>query len=210
MCHLPNEYEQLDALYCGPSRCQLFGNVRTISENKFKDLVILPGSFNPLHDGHIGLAVAAARLTGRKVIFELSIENVEKPLLSRGELYRRLMQFSREQMVLVTRAATFPEKAELVPGSVFAVGYDTAVRLFDKGFYERWMGEMDSGSHVAEALERIRLQRCRFLVAGRVSSGEFLTLRDVKVPFRFEDLFRALPESEFRVDISSSALRSKQ
>ena len=203
-------YEQLDVLYGGPSRCQLFGDVRKTSKKNIKDLVIVSGSFNPLHDGHLGLAVAAARLTGRDVVFELSIENVEKPLLSRGELYRRLRQFSQKQMVLVTRAATFPEKAELVPGSVFAVGYDTAVRLFDKGFYERSMGERNPGSYVAEALERIRLQKCRFLVAGRVSSGQFLTLRDLKVPFRFEDLFTPLPESKFRVDISSTTLRAKQ
>ena len=202
--------EQLDALYGGPSRCQLFGDVRKTSEKKLEDLVIVPGSFNPLHDGHLGLAVAAARLTGRDVVFELSIENVEKPLLSRAELYRRLGQFGQEQTVLVTRAATFPEKAELIPGSVFAVGYDTAVRLFDKEFYERSLGEWNSGSHVAEALERIRLQRCSFLVAGRVSSGQFLTLRDLKVPFRFEDLFSSLPESKFRVDISSTNLRAKQ
>ena len=206
---MPNQYEQFDALYCGPSRCQLFGDVRKTSNNQFKDLVILPGSFNPLHNGHLGLAVAAARLTGRNVVFELSIENVEKPLLTRGELYRRLRQFSQKQMVLVTRAATFPEKAELVPGSVFAVGYDTAMRLFDKEFYERWTGERHSESDVAEALERIRFQRCRFLVAGRVSSGQFLTLRDLKVPFRFEGLFSALPESEFRADISSTTLRAK-
>ena len=67
-------YEQLDVLYGDPSRCQLFGDVRETSKKNIKDLVIVSGSFNPLHDGHLGLAVAAARLTGRDVVFELSIE----------------------------------------------------------------------------------------------------------------------------------------
>ena len=50
---------------------------------------VLAGSFDPLHDGHEGLAATAARLLGQPVTFELSITNVDKPPLGVAEVRRR-------------------------------------------------------------------------------------------------------------------------
>jgi hypothetical protein len=50
---------------------------------------------------------------------------------------------------------------------------------------------------------------CRFLVAGRVKDGVFRTLADIAVPAAFVELFSALPEQVFRVDLSSSAIRER-
>ena len=49
----------------------------------------------------------------------------------------------------------------------------------------------------------------RFLVAGRRDGETFRTLDDVPVPQGFQPLFQAIPESEFRADISSTALREQ-
>jgi hypothetical protein len=57
------------------------------------------------------------------------------------------------------------------------------------------------------ALGQVRASRCRFLVAGRKSGDAFQTLADVHVPPEFSDLFRAIPEESFRVDVSSTELR---
>jgi len=69
--------------------------------------VILPGSFNPLHAGHIRLGAAAIRVAQRlfsessvapqsawEVIFELSAANVDKPPLHQGVVAERIAQFS--------------------------------------------------------------------------------------------------------------------
>ena len=46
------------------------------------------------------------------------------------------------------------------------------------------------------------------LVAGRVMEGRgFVTLDDLNVPLEFRDLLEAIPESAFREDISSTAVR---
>ena len=50
---------------------------------------------------------------------------------------------------------------------------------------------------------------CRFLVAGREDNGVFYTLDDVDVPQGFSPLFQEIPESRFRKDISSTALRGE-
>ncbi len=164
---------------------------------------VLPGSFNPLHAGHRQLAEVVAALAGTEVAFELSIVNVDKPPLEEVEVLRRLRQFHGRWRVVLTRAPRFIEKVRLLPGVTFAIGWDTAVRLVDPRYYGG-----DERSMLA-ALGEMRAAGCRFLVAGREHEGAFRTLADVAMPEQFEDLFEAIPESRFRVDVSSSVLRGE-
>src|SRR5207249_9656065 len=94
-------------------------------------------------------------------------------------------------------------KAQFFRGTIFVVGYDTAVRLVAKEYY----GE--SESRMIEALDAIRDCDCRFLVAGRVDeAGVFRSLEHVPMPESHRHLFDAIPEAEFRADLSSTSLRS--
>jgi hypothetical protein len=128
--------------------------------------------------------------------------NVDKPPLSSEEVRRRAEQFSWRAPLWLTRAATFVEKAAMFPGVVFAVGVDTAARIVDPRYYE------NSEAIMTQALTGIRGQGCRFLVAGRAdASGRFVELKDLPIPFAFGDLFEAIPEDVFRVDLSSTHLR---
>ena len=176
-----------------------------------KKAVVLAASFNPLHRGHAGLLAAAQDITGRPGCYELSIENVDKPRLSEPELRSRLLQFAGLAPVMVTNAPTFVEKSRLAPGSVFVTGVDTAERLFVDRYYDRKDRSPtgpDNVSPTAGALNELRRNGCRMLVAGRVMGGRgFVTLDDLTVPPEFQDLLEAIPESAFREDISSTAVR---
>ena len=163
---------------------------------------ILAGSFRPLHDGHRLLASVAAETLGVPVTFELSVTNVDKPPLRGREVLRRIRQFRDAGRVVLTKAPTFREKAELLPGCTFVIGFDTAVRLVHPRYYG------DDTAAMLQALSRIRDLGCRFLVAGRAEGDTFRTLDDVPVPPEFAALLEAIPESEFRKDISSTELRS--
>jgi hypothetical protein len=164
---------------------------------------LLSGSFNPLHVGHERLAQAAAATLGMPVTFELPILNADKAPLGYAEIERRLAQFRWRYPVALSRVALFVEKATLFPGCVFVLGYDTAARLVDPRYY---------GGETARdaALDHIRAQGCRFLVAGRVQDGAFQTLDQIAIPAAARDLFTGLPERAFRVDLSSSAIREMQ
>lgn len=163
---------------------------------------ILAGSFSPLHDGHRLLASVAAETLGEPVTFELSVINVDKPPLRGREVLRRIREFRDAGRVVLTKAPTFLEKAELLPGCTFVIGFDTAVRLVHPRYYG------DDTAAMLHALSRIRDLDCRFLVAGRADGDTFRTLDDVPVPPEFAALLEAIPESRFRKDISSTELRA--
>jgi hypothetical protein len=164
--------------------------------------VLYPGSFNPLHDGHRGLAAAVSEVAGAQVTCELAVLNVDKPPLDLAEVRRRMAPFRSEHRPLVlTTAPTFIEKARLFPGVTFAIGWDTAVRLVHARYYG------GSQHALVAALAELRALDCHVLVAGRVVEDRFRRLDEAEIPPDFADLFTEIPESRFRVDLSSSELR---
>ncbi len=165
--------------------------------------LLIPGSFNPLHEGHERLAVAAGQLSGRRPSLELSVENVDKPTLRRVDIEGRLAAIRGRFSVIMTRAPTFLQKARLFSGCHFAIGYDTATRLLQGAYYEG--GEQG----MVAVLEEFRTGEHCFWVAGRLQEGKYLALADIDVPAGFAALFAPIPEEDFRVDISSTELRSR-
>jgi nicotinamide mononucleotide (NMN) deamidase PncC len=165
---------------------------------------VLPGSFNPLHAGHLLMARVAEDILQTPVAFEISVTNVDKPPLAATEVRARLAQFAWRARVELTRAPTFLEKSRLFPGATFVVGADTAERLVATRYYGR-------EEQMAAALQEIADQRCCFLVAVRADTAERVrALADVAVAPRFAHLFTPIPESRFRVDASSSDIRARR
>mmetsp|Transcript_28245 Transcript_28245/g.34392 ORF Transcript_28245/g.34392 Transcript_28245/m.34392 type:complete len:155 (+) Transcript_28245:730-1194(+) len=101
-----------------------------------KPVLILCGSFNPLHVGHERMALAAMKkfnqvaeiadteTSSAKVVFEISVNNADKGGISIDTVAKRMLQFTDEELfshgpwpVVATTVPKFVDKARLFPGT---------------------------------------------------------------------------------------------
>lgn len=183
----------------GHKKFNILENGRLIAEEFISKSLILSGSFNPLHNGHIKLLEAAKNMTKLEPFFEISISNVDKRNISLEDLNSRISQFYNIGKILITNSATFEDKSNLFKKSIFAIGYDTAVRILDNKYYEKDM---------KESLSNIKKNECSFLVTGRKINGKYKYLNDLEIEGH-KGLFSIIPEENFRLDISSTEIRDK-
>lgn len=196
-----------------------------------KHTIVYPGSFNPLHEGHVQLVASAVStiqqahpsLSSAPVVFELSILNADKPPLGTEDVLRRVRQFLNSSLlqsaglhnvaVCVTSRPLFASKATLFPDCTFLIGSDTLSRLIDPKYYAH------SRENMVAALAAMTGggsdKGCRFVVGGRVDkSGTFVTCEDVLGPASLPPLvsraFLGISEAQFRLDLSSTEIRDKQ
>lgn len=181
--------------------CYDDGTIQPVT-NPTSSNLMMSGSFNPLHDGHIEMCEIAARIQSRDVEFEMSMVNVDKPRLDLIAVKERLWNFTgkgRTIRVWLTNAPTFVAKSALFPSTTFVVGYDTAKRIIDP----KYAGDIDA---VIRAFNRNATQ---FIVFGRHDAdGVFHDTLD-SFPHDFRSKAHIVSERDFSNSLSSTQLRRK-
>ena len=162
--------------------------------------LVFPGSFNPLHDGHVEMLERAEKITGMRGGFEITVVNSDKPPLDYLTLSERLDSLSKYP-VWITNAGTFDQKIGLFPMATFVVGADTILRIADPKFYESDPVKLE------DALNRINKSKIKFLVFGRLINEKFMELQDLDIPKTLLDCCDSVPQNLFRNDVSSTEIR---
>ena len=168
---------------------------------------VLPGSFSPIHQGHLEMInIAEQRLQG-KIVLEISVQNIDKPPFDYIELKHRLaciFEANPKQTVWLTQTPLFVHKAELFRGASFIVGADTIKRFADLRFY------YESVHKLHDILRTIAFYNCRFLVFARQSKLGLESLETLEIPDMLRSLCDEVPPSVFTMEISSSDLRREE
>ena len=202
-CDLPEISEQIKIHQIDAEKSwkKLFNSqVGYISNIKNTPELIFPGSFNPLHEGHIKMKELAEKKTGMHTTFEICAKNADKPPLTFYEIKRTIDQFQNDESWMLTSAGRFSEKAEMFPNSVFIIGADTLLRVFDEKFYKSHKDMMDH-------IQRFNDHNINFLVFGRKVNQKFISLNKIKIPEIISARCTGFEETIFRDDISSTELR---
>lgn len=204
--------EAITNILCIPKEDGTFDFVRNAPFNG-RDLIILPGSFNPLHAGHISSLTEACLIKCTTGLFELCIQNADKPSIQDDEIIRRLERFKFPNTIpiVLTRASLFVDKAKVFPNASFSIGVDLAIRIVNKKYYDNMIKD----------LLKIMFQGTKFYVSPRtygianiplefpvaLRANELLTLGHI-MPYIPEVLREYFIESKTDYpDLSSSMLR---
>ena len=175
-------------------------------------LGIFPASFNPPTLAHLSLIRKARRLGNLdEMLVLLDAQAMDKCIIGAGledrvMMLKRLFQRDPRVSIGISNRGLFVEKLEplraLYPSPIvftFIVGFDTIVRVMDKGYY----------SNREKTLDRL-FGQCEFLVANREEkekhSFEDIFSREENQPYRDKVSFITLP-SRFS-HISSSLVRN--
>ena len=110
------------------------GFLHDIEDYPSNKALIYPGSWNPYHYGHSGLAKMAEEIIGVPVIHELAVTNADKGLLDYIEIQERLQNVPG--LSVITDQPTFIGKAKYFNSLgyeeiVFAAGAETWNRIQD-------------------------------------------------------------------------------
>jgi cytidylyltransferase-like protein len=141
------------------------------------DVVLLPGAFNPIHQGHREMAIAVSKKTGKPVVYMISGDSPHKPRMTAQEMLARVAMFRRERLRNAIGEAVlfghqdplYIDKARRYPGASFAIGADAMIRMLDPSW----------GPEIAPMLREFGELGTTFYVFGRQIEDRYVGPADV-------------------------------
>jgi nicotinamide mononucleotide (NMN) deamidase PncC len=142
---------------------------------------LMPGAFNPPHEGHYGAADATMTDYNYRTVFEVTAQPPHKDAMTVQTLLQRAKLLQGNDRIFTSKLPLYLDKARKYPGTPIILGADAMVRMLDP----KW------GLNVGEMMGSFYNLKTNLFVAGRDIDGKFTTcqmiLDDIKSKFEFKD-----------------------
>lgn len=208
--------------------------------NCFEDInlpentLVFPGTFNPIHNGHIELVKVALIKLGWDItkpnpliVFDIGCNNADKGFKSIDEIKKIIDQnviILKDSGITnfafsVSSVSLYSDKSYIYKNCYILQGSDTFERVLNTKYYEH------SEYKLIFSLTEIFMNGCKLIIGGRLSSPsdstilisdkKFITASSIinekgkNIPAKILDTYIELSEEDFRVDLSSSEIKLK-
>jgi hypothetical protein len=167
-----------------------------------KDVVLMPGAYNPPHPGHFGMASEVAKQALKPVVFHVTADGPHKAPLTLQDLLKRARMLRGHDRLFTRGDSLYLDKARRFPGVPIAMGADALARMLDP----KW------GQPVLPMLYELSQLKTRFYVTSRPVDGDVLTMYKVFERSGIRD-YDLLTQMFYQVDglwdISSTQVRAE-
>lgn len=130
---------------------------------------IMPGAFNPPHEGHFGAARASSDEYNYPALFETTAEPPHKAALTVQELLQRAKMLHGYDRIFTRKLPYYLDKARAYPGKPFILGADAMVRMMDP----KW------GLNPIDMFKEFINLNTKLFVASREIAGKLVTCEDI-------------------------------
>lgn len=160
--------------------------------------IIFPGSFNPPHFGHLGIADTCTAKYNLPVVFAIDSNPPHKGELKQlepWELIRRAKLLKGRNVLFTWNAPYFINKAQILPYCPMIIGVDSFQRMLEP----RW------GLTPEELNQAFRKYGIKIIVPDRINDkGALVTINDFE-----NSLYLPCERLQVRFDVSSTEIRNK-
>jgi nicotinamide mononucleotide (NMN) deamidase PncC len=186
----------------GGQRLARIPSIKSDGDYRHDPFVLMPGAFNPPHEGHFGTAAHVLREYGKQTIFELTAEPPHKDWLTVQELLQRAKLLQGHHRIFTRKEPYYIDKARAFPGMGMVLGADAMVRILDP----KW------GLNFDEMFKEMDQLRTKLYIGGRDINGKFTTRNDIEdlmTPWQ-AFMFRSLSlQVGGEYHVSSTEIRNK-
>lgn len=172
---------------------------------KNKNFALMPGAYNPPHEGHFSTAQNVLEAYNQTVAYEITAEPPHKEALSVQSLLQRAKLLQGHDRLFTKSNPLYLDKALAYPGVPLVMGADAMVRMLDP----KW------GINPHDLFVKFDRLQTKLLISGRLIGDKFVTCDDILADLKEKDYnlwhiaSHVMCHVDGRVDISSTELRSQ-
>lgn len=130
---------------------------------------LMPGAYNPPHEGHFGIAEEVQYAFHKSVLFEVTAEPPHKDALTVQQLLQRAKLLQGRDRIFTRKEPFYIDKAKAFPKMPLVLGADAMVRMLDP----KW------GLDIKEMLGTFYEMGTKLFIVGRDVDGVFTTCENI-------------------------------